>query len=64
MYDVEDVKKVNQTSKTTALRAMIEAGMAEPFRFLLMSGEGIDPEKPLNAPLGFGPFVRLLVSAF
>ncbi|KAJ8123731.1 hypothetical protein ONZ43_g387 [Nemania bipapillata] len=49
-YDFEEVKRICQTSATTGLRAMHEAGLATPFRFIYMSGAAAerDPGKTPN----------------
>ncbi|KAG9254033.1 putative nucleoside-diphosphate-sugar epimerase [Emericellopsis atlantica] len=57
-YPWEDVVKICQTSTTTALHAMIGAGMAEPFRFLYVSGDRVDPDSPPK-PGPMGRYIQL-----
>jgi hypothetical protein len=52
-FDFKDVTRVCQTSTLAGLKAMYDSGVSKPFRFLYVSGMGVerDPKKkPIFKP--------------
>jgi hypothetical protein len=49
MYNFDEVRRVCQTSTIAGITAMYEASPTKPFRFLYMSGDGVN--RDLDAPV-------------
>lgn len=45
MYDFKDVVRICQAGTIEALKAMYEAGVSKPFRFLYMAGMGTERDQ-------------------
>ncbi|KAI1493069.1 putative nucleoside-diphosphate-sugar epimerase [Biscogniauxia mediterranea] len=58
MYGFEEVRRVCQTSTLAALRAMREAA-APPFRFLYVSGAGVERSQGKTPPRFYGEYLAM-----
>lgn len=63
MYDFAEVRRICHTSTIAGFQAMIDSELAKPFRFVYMSGAGIDRDQAKQpSPSFMAPYMLMRVS--